>query len=920
MQSFRDIPINRKLTIVILLTSGIALSLSGGLILAYEYFHYQEKVSSEVSIVAEMIGFNTMAALIFDNPQTAVDTLQALRVDDRILAGRLFTKEGTSFATYFRGDAESAHLPSAPPEPGDYLEDGHLLLVRDVLVEGEVIGSIYLQASLDGVRERLWKYTGIIGFGMLMSLTGTFLISTRLQKLITDPLLRLAHVAKGVSERKDYAARVTREGSDELGVLIDAFNEMIEKVEQRDAYLEAQVIERTRKLKQSEERSRRLVETANVIPWEADADTFRFTYVGPRMAGLLGYSAEDSLMEDFWTNHLHPEDREWAVSFRRNASARHSDHELEYRMIAADGRTVWVRDIASVVADAEGQLKQLRGFVFDVTERKLSERKLAEAAVELQEKNDELVEARDKALETGRLKSEFLANMSHEIRTPMNVIIGMTELTLDTQLSQTQRRYLSLAQNSAESLLIIINDILDFSKIEAGKLTLDLTPFDVKGLIQETVALLELKAHERGLQLTADVQREIPDIVSGDAIRLRQIIVNLMSNAIKFTEKGKVVLHLKLLAISDEEVQLYIAVEDTGIGIPSDKLQRIFDSFAQADGSTTRRYGGTGLGVPISERLVRLMGGDLRVSSEVGRGSTFFFTLALGRPDEQALEPLPFQAGSARALLVGEGSDDRSMIAETLANCSIDCALVSTCEEARVVVEWAWKTGRPFSHLLVDTETPGFENLVKEVREDLAFSGPKLILVGPREHLDESAGTLSSCETFLLKPVTAVPLMEAVLGVSPKDGEQTVAASGGEAGQVDGDSSVRLRVLVAEDIQENQILIVNLLEQIGHSVVAASNGKEALQFFKAEPFDVVLMDLQMPEMGGLEATGEIRATEQSKNTHVPVIGVTAHAMKGDRERCLEAGMDDYIAKPIRRQELFGAIRRCVASPHSNLNP
>ena len=596
MQSFRDISIKRKLTIVILMTSGIALSLAGGMILLYEYFHYQENVSSELSIVADMIGFNTAAALIFGDGQTAVNTLQALRADDRILAGRLYTKEGKPFATFFREDTGTPDVPSALREPGDYLEGGHLLLFRSVSMDGEVVGSIYLQASLAGVRERLWQHTGSIGYGMLLSLAATLLISTRLQKLIADPLLRLAHVAKGVSKENDYSARVAGGGSDELGVLIDAFNRMLEKVEGRDAYLETEVIKRTRALKDSEERSRRLVETTNVIPWEADAETLRFTYVGPRVVKLLGYAAEDCRMENFWADHLHPEDGEWAVKLRKAAVERQRDHELEYRMIAADGRTVWVRDIASLVADKQDQPKQLRGFVFDVTERKLTERKLAEAAVTLKNQNRELIEARDEALEDDRLKSEFLANMSHEIRTPMNVIIGMTELTLDTELSPEQEQYLSMVRRSAESLLTIINDILDFSKIEAGKLAVEFIPFDVKRLVQETVKSLEMRAYEKGLELTSHEQPEIPDIVIGDPARLRQVIVNLLSNAIKFTESGRIGLLLKLASISDSEVQLYIGVEDTGIGVPEDKQRLIFESFAQADGSTTRRYGGTGLG------------------------------------------------------------------------------------------------------------------------------------------------------------------------------------------------------------------------------------------------------------------------------------------------------------------------------------
>ena len=755
MQSFRDISIKRKLTIVILMTSGIALSLAGGMILLYEYFHYQENVSSELSIVADMIGFNTAAALIFGDGQTAVNTLQALRADDRILAGRLYTKEGKTFATFFREDTGTPDVPSALREPGDYLEGGHLLLFRSVSMDGEVVGSIYLQASLAGVRERLWQHTGSIGYGMLLSLAATLLISTRLQKLIADPLLRLAHVAKGVSEEKNYSARVARGGSDELGVLIDAFNQMLEKVEGRDAYLETEVIKRTRALKRSEERSRRLVETTNVIPWEADADTLRFTYVGPRVAKLLGYAAEDWRMENFWADHLHPEDGEWVVKLRQAAVERHSDHELEYRMMGADGQTVWVRDIASVVAGKPGEAKQLQGFVFDVTERKFAERKLAEAAVTLKNQNRELVQARDEALEAGRLKSEFLANMSHEIRTPMNVIIGMTELTLDTELRPEQEQYLSMVQGSAESLLTIINDILDFSKIEAGKLALEFIPFDVKSMVREIVKSLEMRAYEKGLELASHAQPAIPDIVVGDPLRLRQVIVNLVSNAIKFTESGTIGVDMKLGSISDSEVQLSIAVKDTGIGVPEDKQRLIFESFAQVDGSMTRRYGGTGLGLPISNKLVQLMGGDLRVKSGGEQGSTFFFRVTLGRAAPYEQELRLDRPGSVRALVVAETSDDRLSIAETLASCSINCASVSSCEEARIVLEWGAKTGRPFSFLLVDTEISNSDNLAQRIKEDSVLSEPDVIFVGPRERLDRNLYEGSGDAKFLMKPISA---------------------------------------------------------------------------------------------------------------------------------------------------------------------
>ena len=913
MPSFRDISIKGKLTTVILTTSGIALSLAGGMILLYEYFHYQKNVSSELTIVAEMIGFNTAAAIVVGDGQTAVNTLQALRADDRILAGRLYTKEGKTVATFFREDTGTPDVPIVLREPGDYLEGEHLLLFRRVLMDGETVGSIYLQASLEGARERLWQDAGFIGFGMLLSLTVTLLVSTRLQKLIADPLLRLARVAKGVSEEKDYSARVTRGGNDELGVLIDAFNQMLEKVEDRGAHLEAEVTKRTRALAESEERSRRLVETTNVIPWEADADTLQFTYVGPRIAKLLGHEAQDWGMENFWTDHLHPEDAEWALDLRRAAIERHSGHELEYRLTAADGHTVWVRDIASVVPGKPGQAKKLQGFVFDVTERKYTERKLSEAAATLQRQNRELVEARDQALEAGRLKSEFLANMSHEIRTPMNVIIGMTEFTFETELSSEQEQYLSMVRGSAESLLTIINDILDFSKIEAGKLALESIPFDVRHVVRETAESLEIRAREKGLELVSHAESEIPDVVVGDPVRLKQVVVNLLGNAIKFTERGTIVVHLKLVSISDSEVQLYIGVKDTGIGVPEDKRRLIFESFSQADGSTTRRYGGTGLGLPISNKLVQLMGGDLQVESGMGEGSTFFFNVTLGRPRQDQQEPRLDRTGSVRALVVAETSDERLAIAETLATCSINCASVSSCEEARIVLEWAAKTGRPFSFLLVDTETSGSENLAQRIKEDSVLSEPDLIFVGPREQLDGGPHDLPGDDKFLTKPVTAGALSEMILHPAAENSDLPIDSPDRSPGAESAEGSPGLRILVVEDLPENQILMTHLLEHQGHSVIIASNGKEAVRLFEVETYDLVLMDLQMPEMGGFEATVQIRTMERSKGGHTPVIGVTAYAMKGDRERCLSVGMDEYIAKPIHREQLFEAIERCLRS-------
>lgn len=783
MELLRDWSIRRKLTFIIVVTSSIVLLLACGAMVSYDLVTFRQAMVRDVATLADVIGGNCTAALAFRDPKAAEDVLAALRAEPNIVSAAIYTKDKEPFAHYQRDNTNDWNAPELRGD-GNYFGNATLEEFRTIRFESEAVGVVYIQSDLRQMNARLRRYGWIVALVIGMASALAYALAVRMQEVISEPILHLVHTANQISAEKNYAVRARVITRDELGVLVESFNEMLNQIEGRDREL-----------------------------------------------------------------------------------LRHREH---------------------------------------------LEEEVASRTKELTQVNRDLASARDAAEAASRAKSEFLANMSHEIRTPINGILGMTELALDTSLTSEQREYLSLVKSSGDSLLAVINDILDFSKVESGHLDLDRTEFNIGEVIADCMKTMAIRAHEKELELAYQVSSLVPEKVLGDPARLRQVIVNLVGNAIKFTPQGEVVLQVQPEAESEDEVRLHFLLTDTGIGVPKEKQEVIFQAFSQADSSTTRKYGGTGLGLAICSRLVNLMGGRIWVESEPGRGSSFQFTARFGKVRSASPEKIPARPEELvglPVLIVDDNRTNRRILTEMTATWGMQACTADNGEAALAALNEAQSQQRGIRLAIIDANMPGMDGfeLAERVKKDPRLTRAIIMmLTSSGWHGDAARCRKVGINAYLLKPISKSELLLAIrklLGHAPAP----VADSRGAFGPADAHRG--LRILVAEDNAVNQALIMRVLEKMGHQAVLAKNGREAVALWEKEAFDVIFMDVQMPELDGFGATAAIREIEKIAAKHTPIIAMTAHAMKGDKERCLEGGMDGYISKPVNFAEVREILER-----------
>ncbi len=960
----REASLHQRLLLLTVVTSGAGVLLGCVGFLAYDMHVARQEKMQELRSAGDLLGMNSTAALEFGDEIAGAKLLESLSTRPDIRAGILYKPDGSYIASYVRSDLKSSILSSEGLPRGMVWTKDRLTYWTTVSLGPRPVGSLYLESGLEDLQERLRHFEQLTAFIATGSLLVVYLLTAALQRGITGPIQNLAALARSIAAEKSYSLRAPPLSGRELRQLGADFNHMLDEIERRDAalneardILEIRVAARTGELEMEvTERSRaeqalqqrtvflNTLITSNPLAIAVGGSDGRLQLVNPAFEKLFGYASEEAIgqradhllyprglsreemdgrlqrlkqetvhetvqrrkksgdlvdvevhavplsleggeqnvlalyqdisermgvqkalqeseeifrtvsaaapigifytdangkilytnkrweemtgrtaqdaMRAGWADAVHPEDRAVVEKLWESGFALQIELKDQCRFLTPEGHVNWVQWQTRALVGRDGKLQGYVGVVEDITRRRAAEQRLKEA--------------KEAAEAASRAKSEFLANMSHEIRTPMNGILGMTDLALDTELKPEQREYLDMVRSSAESLLGIINDILDFSKIEAGRLDLESVAFSLPDCIESALEPLAVRAQQKGLEVTWALQGDIPEFLIGDPTRLRQILINLAGNAIKFTKQGEVSVRAERLQTKDGLIPIRISISDTGMGIPEEKQLQIFSAFSQADSSTTREFGGTGLGLSISARLIQLMKSEIELVSTPGKGSTFAFTVPFLRatgvpPAIPAMAQPPLM--NEKALVVDDNEINRNLLMQVLPPWGLLTTCAASGVEGLELFRKSLDEGAPFSVVLLDQNMPAMDGY-------------------------EVAGKIRQ----MAKKV-------------------------------------------------NQKLALRLLEKMGHRVTLAVNGREAFELLKPNTFDLVLMDIQMPVMGGVEATQKIRDAERQSGGHIPIIAMTAHAMAGDAEKYLSAGMDGYVSKPVRTSLLRAEIDR-----------